>query len=149
MKMLIIFFLIVYLYLIVPGILIIFVFAIVFKTSITNIISRFFSVLNEKLTLSIITTGRSDLWTIYINEITSSIPNMLIGVGLFSKRVIDIGPHNLLIHLLYRMGFIGVFMIGVLAYYYYRDSHKTLKPTIYTAMPIFVFILISMVENFL
>ena len=74
---------------------------------------------------------------------------MLIGVGLFSKRVIDIGPHNLLIHLLYRMGFIGVFMIGVLAYYYYRDSHKTLKPTIYTAMPIFVFILISMVENFL
>lgn len=137
------------LYLIVPGILIIFIFAIIFKTSISNIINRFFSVLNEQLTLSIITTGRSDLWTIYINKITSSIPNMLIGVGLFGKRLIQIGPHNLLIHLLYRIGFIGVFMIGILAYYYYRDSNKSLKPTIYTAMPIFVFILISMVENFL
>lgn len=137
------------LYLIIPALVILFLFALIFKTSINNIINRFFSAINEKLTLSVITTGRSDLWTMYINEITSSIPNMLIGVGLFSQRLNDIGPHNLLVHLLYRMGFIGVFMIGLLAYFYYQESHKTMKPTIYTAMPLFVFILISMVENFL
>lgn len=136
-------------YFILPAIAILVVMAIIFQTTIDTIIIRLFTKLDEKLTLSDITTGRSDLWTVYLNKITSSIPNMLFGVGLFSERLVDIGPHNLLIHLLYRMGFIGVFMIGLLAYSYYKSSHKTLKPTIYTAMPIFVFILISMVENFL
>lgn len=137
------------LYLILPGLALICMFALIFKTSINNIIGRFFSKLNEELTLSIITTGRSDLWTIYINKITQSIPNMLVGVGLFSERLFEIGPHNLLIHLLYRMGFLGVFILCLIVYFYYRDSNKSIKPTIYTAMPLFVFILISMVENFL
>lgn len=136
-------------YFILPAIAILFIMALIFKTTIGNIITRIFNKLDRELTLSVITTGRSDLWTIYLNKITSSIPNMLFGVGLFSERLINIGPHNLLIHLLYRMGFIGVFMIGLIAYAYYKASHKTLKPTIYTAMPVFVFILISMVENFL
>ena len=136
-------------YFILPALIIIIIIAMIFQTTISNIITRFFSVLDKTLTLSIITTGRSDLWTIYINKITSSVPNMLFGVGLFSERLVKIGPHNLLLHLLYRMGFVGVFMLGILAYYYYKASHKTLKPTIYTAMPMFVFILISMVENFL
>ena len=137
------------LYFILPAIGILFVLALIFKTTIGNIITRLFSKIDEKLTLSEITTGRSDLWTLYLNNITSSIPNMLFGVGFFSERLVQIGPHNLLIHLLYRMGFVGIFMLGVLAYYYYRVSNKSLKPTIYTAMPLLVFILISMVENFL
>ena len=137
------------LYFILPALAILLIMAIVFQTTIGNIITRLFSKIDEKLTLSEITTGRSDLWTLYLNNITSSIPNMLFGVGLFSERLSPIGPHNLLIHLLYRMGFVGVFMLGVLAYSYYRASNKSLKPTIYTAMPLFVFILISMVENFL
>ena len=137
------------LYFIVPALAILFIMAIIFKTTIGNIISRIFTKIDEKLTLSEITTGRSDLWTLYLNNITSSIPNMLFGVGFFSERLASIGPHNLLIHLLYRMGFVGIFLLGILAYYYYRASDKSLKPTIYTAMPLFVFILISMVENFL
>ncbi len=137
------------LYFIVPALGILVIMAIVFKTTITNIIGRIFNKLDETLTLSEITTGRSDLWTLYLNHITSSIPNMLFGVGFFSERLVPIGPHNLLIHLLYRMGFVGLFMLGILAYYYYRASDKSLKPTIYTTMPLFVFILISMVENFL
>ena len=136
-------------YFILPAFAILFIMAIAFKTTIGTIITRLLAKIDQKLTLSTITTGRSDLWTLYLNTITSSIPNMLFGVGLFSKRLINIGPHNLLIHLLYRMGFIGVFLLGLIAYAYYKASHKTLKPTIYTAMPIFVFILISMVENFL
>jgi hypothetical protein len=136
-------------YFILPAIALISVIALSLHTTINSIIYRFYSILDKTLTLSVITTGRSDLWTIYINNITSSVPNMLFGVGLFSERLVKIGPHNLLLHLLYRMGFIGVFMLGVLAYFYYRSSQKSLKPTIYTAMPLLVFILISMVENFL
>ena len=137
------------LYFILPAFCIVCIMAIIFKTTIGNIISRLFNKLDKELTLSEITTGRSDLWTLYLNNIISSIPNMLFGVGLFSQRLAPIGPHNLLIHLLYRIGFIGIFMLGVLAYFYYKASNKSLKPTIYTAMPLFVFILISMVENFL
>ena len=137
------------LYFIVPALVILVIMSFIFKTTIGNIITRLFTKIDEKLTLSELTTGRSDLWTLYLNKISSSIPNMLFGVGLFSERLVPIGPHNLLIHLLYRMGFIGLFMIGLLAYSYYRVSDKSLKPTIYTAMPLFVFILISMVENFL
>lgn len=116
---------------------------------ISTIFERFFISLDSKLDLSVITTGRSDLWTMYINEITSSIPKMLFGVGFFNERLIYYGPHNLLIHLLYRMGFVGLILLGVLTYYYYQSSHKSIKINLKNCLPIIVFFLISMVENFL
>lgn len=118
-------------------------------SKISTIIERFFVHVDQELTLSAITTGRSDLWTIYINKIRSSIVYMLFGVGFFSERIIKRGPHNLLIHLLYRMGFIGLLMLGILAYYYYKSSEKKLKLTFKNCLPLLVFLMISMVESFL
>lgn len=114
-----------------------------------TIFERFFISFDEKLSLSTLTTGRSDLWTMYINEIRSSISNMVIGVGFFNKRVIGMGPHNLLIHLLYRMGFVGIIMLCILGFYYYQCSSKQHKLNFKNCLPLIVFILISMVENFL
>ena len=136
-----------------PAILLLLILSLIFKTPINTTLDRFIIKVDGTFSLYFLTTGRSTLWTIYINEITSSIRKMLIGVGFFSERLVNIGPHNLLIHLFYRMGLIGLFMLGILCYYYYRDSvkdkKKTLKPTLKTSLTLMVFILISMVESFL
>ena len=35
---------------------------------------------------------------------------MLFGAGFFSERAVAIGPHNTYLHILYRVGFLGVFL---------------------------------------
>lgn len=132
---------------IVPTIVLLAIISYIFKGKISTTFERFFTKIG-KFTFSYLTTGRSELWTIYINKITSSIPNMLFGVGLFNERLIEIGPHNLLIHIIYRMGFIGLISLCVLAYFYYRDSNKSLKPTFKNCLPVLVFIMISLIESF-
>lgn len=134
---------------VIPAIVILCLISLIMHSKIDTIFERFVMRVNEELTLSVITTGRYDIWTMYINKTRSSISNMLIGVGFFNERIIDIGPHNLFIHLLYRMGFIGLLMLGILAYYYYKSSEKTLKITFKNCLPIIVFFMISMVESFL
>ncbi len=132
-----------------PAVLLLVVVSLSFNTPIEKILDRFVSEIDGQLSLSVITTGRSRLWTMYINEITSSIPQMLFGVGLFGKRLVRIGPHNLFIHILYRIGFIGIILLGILTYYYYKSSGKTLKPTLKNSLILLVFLMISMVESFL
>lgn len=134
---------------IIPALIILTILSFAMQTRIEVIFERFFAKLDETLSLSYITTGRSDLWTLYINKITSSIPMMLFGVGLFNERLVLIGPHNLLLHITYRMGLVGLLMLGILAYIYYMESNKTLKLTFKNCLTLLVFFLISMVENFL
>lgn len=134
---------------IIPALIILAILSLAMHTKIETIFERFFAKLDESLSLSDITTGRSELWTIYINKIISSIPIMLFGVGFFNERLILRGPHNLLLHIIYRMGLVGLAMLGILAYFYYRDSNKTFKLTFKNCLTLLVFFLISMVENFL
>lgn len=134
---------------IIPVIVILALISLVMHSKISTTFDRFFSVTSDKLSLNTLTTGRYNLWTLYINTTRSSVKNMLIGVGFFNERIVDIGPHNLFIHLFYRMGLIGLLMLGILAYYYYKSSEKTLKVTFKNCLPILVFFMISMVESFL
>ena len=137
---------------IVPAILLLFVLSLIFDGTIDATIKRFMVKVDGELSLSALTSGRSHLWTMYFNEITSSIKKLLLGVGLFSKRLYRIGPHNLFIHLVYRMGLVGIFLLGILCYFYYQASkgtRKTLKPTLKTSLTLVVFIMISMIESFL
>jgi len=134
---------------IVPAIAIITIMYFVFRDTIGVTIDRFIIEVDGRLSLRALTTNRSHLWTIYLNEITSSIPNMLLGVGLFGKRLVDIGPHNLYIHILYRLGLVGYVLLGVLIYFYYKASDKKLKFTIKNSLLLVVFLMIGMVESFL
>lgn len=136
-------------YFIAPAIILIAIISFIFRKKIDVTFDRFLIEIGTKFSLSNLTTGRSDLWTLYINKITSSIPMMLFGTGFFNERLVIIGPHNLLIHLLYRMGFIGLIALGVLAYFYYRDSDKSLKLNLKNCLPVLVFFMISMIESFL
>ena len=137
---------------IIPTIALFVIFSLIFDGTIDATIKRFAIKVDEELSLNALTSGRSALWTMYFNEITSSIRKLLLGVGLFSERLVRIGPHNLLIHLIYRMGLIGILLLGLLCYFYYqaaKGTRKSLKPTLKTSLTLVVFIMISMVESFL
>lgn len=134
---------------IIPILVVLGIISLAMFSKISTIFERIFEHAGKHLTLNELTTGRSALWTMYLNEITSSISNMLIGVGFFNVRVIRRGPHNLFIHLFYRMGLIGLLMLGILTYYYYKSSDKNSKLTIKNCLPLLVFLMISMVESFL
>ena len=107
---------------IVPVLIVMAVFSLIFKGFVTKIFERFLAYNTTSSFINRITTGRSNIWYTYIEEITSSIPKMLFGVGLFSKELVAIGSHNVLIFLIYRMGFVGLTALGVLAYSYYKVS---------------------------
>ena len=137
---------------IIPAFLILIIMSLIFDSTIDATINRFVMKIDGELSLSELTSGRSTLWTIYINEITSSIRKMLFGVGFFSERLAKIGPHNLFIHLFYRMGLIGIFLLCILGYYYYqaaKGTRKSLRPTLKTSLTLMVFLMISMIESFL
>lgn len=132
-----------------PAILLMTIMYFAFRSTIGAIIDRLLVRVDGEFSLSAFTTDRSKLWTIYLNEITSSIPNMLFGVGLFGKRLARIGPHNLYIHILYRLGFVGVVLLGILGYFYYKDSDKKVKLNLKNSLILVVFLMIGMVESFL
>lgn len=132
-----------------PAIALITIMYFAFRSTVGATIDRIFVEVDGKFSLSAFTTGRSDLWTMYINKITATIPNMLLGVGLFGKRVIARGPHNLYIHILYRLGFVGIILLGVLGLAYYKASDKKLKLTLKNSLLLVVFLMIGMVESFL
>ncbi len=134
---------------ILPAIAIITIMYFAFRSTIGATIDRLLMEVDGKLSLNTLTSNRAYLWTLYLNKITSSIPNMLFGVGLFGERLVKIGPHNLYIHILYRLGFVGVILLGVLAYFYYKASDKKLKPTLKNSLLLVVFLMIGMVESFL
>lgn len=134
---------------IVPAIALITIMYFAFRSTVGATVDRLLVEVDGKFSLKAFTTNRSYLWTLYLNAITSSVPNMLFGVGLFGKRVIARGPHNLYIHILYRLGFVGIILLGVLAYSYYKASDKKLKPTLKNSLLLMVFLMIGMVESFL
>ena len=127
------------------------VIAIIFRDSISIIFDRFTTVYysNTDHWLNNLTTGRYNIWLQYRDEIISTIPKLLFGVGFFNKRIIKIGPHSLPIHLVYRMGLVGVILLVFLFYSYYKSLGKRIRSNTKSFLPIFVFILISLVESFL
>ncbi len=93
-----------------------------------------------------ITTGRSHIWNTFINESLSSPLKLLFGVGLFTKDIIDIGPHNLYIFILYRFGIFGIIALGVLSWSYLREVNYKLKCSIISIFPLFVFLILGLQE---
>ena len=123
----------------------------IFKDRISLIFDRF-SIVYYSYTdhwLNNLTTGRYNIWMKYKAEIISTIPKLLFGVGFFNKRLVKIGPHSLPIHLVYRMGLIGVVLLLFLFYSYYKSLNKTVKSNSKSFLPIFVLIFIGMIESFL
>ncbi|MBQ7917383.1 MAG: hypothetical protein IJ310_01050 [Clostridia bacterium] len=123
----------------------------IFKDVISTTFGRF-SIVYYSYTdhwLNNLTTGRYNIWMQYKAEIISTLPKLLFGVGFFNKRLIAIGPHSLPIHLVYRMGLVGVILLIFLFYSYYKSLGSRVRSNSKTFLPIIVLILIGLVESFL
>lgn len=57
--------------------------------------------------ISSITTGRSELWKIYLIEINSNLNKLIFGAGIGAELIRNSGVHNLYIEMLYYFGVFG------------------------------------------
>ena len=127
------------------------VLVIVFKDELLKVLDRFsHGGLNSdegfKNLLNLITTGRVDLWTTFLDEIFSTPQKALFGVGIFSADVVDIGPHNLYIAILYRFGMLGIVCLGVLAWSYYYSLEEKPHLSVLGFLPLILFLVMALQE---
>lgn len=116
------------------------------KDLVLKIIDRFVAYNKSSSFMSQITTGRSGIWYRYFNEISSSVQKLLFGVGLFSKELVKIGPHNVLVYFLYRSGLIGIILLAMIIWSYLRAYNGKLAISLKNCLPVIVFIVIAMEE---
>ncbi len=67
--------------------------------------SRFFELKEDDVTLSEITTGRSDIWNYYIDYIIMNPRILLLGAGIETQ--LGVAPHNAFIEMVFCMGIFG------------------------------------------
>ena len=131
---------------IVPVLVVMAIFAFAFKSFVFKIFDRFLAYNTKNSFINRITTGRSAIWYHYLKEITSSIPKMLFGVGLFGKELISIGCHNVLLFIVYRMGVVGLIALGLLAYSYYKLSGAKFSFKLRHILPFATYFILSFNE---
>lgn len=119
-----------------------------FHEFVADIVQRFLAYDTGSL-LSKLTTGRTAIWSQYVESARSSVLKMLFGVGLFTKDIIAIGPHNVFLFLLYRTGLVGIILMCVLVYSYFKLSKTKLKLTLKNCVPILIWVMVSLEEMIL
>ncbi len=121
---------------------------IIFRSYIGAMLSRFVSYDSWNGLFSKITTGRSELWLMYLKELTSSAWNVIFGVGLLTTDLVSKGPHSVFVYLVYRVGVLGVIMLGVLVYFYIATKKQKFsfsQENILVVLIYFVFALEEMI----
>ncbi len=116
------------------------------KDLVLKIINRFVAYNTTSSFISQITTGRSGIWYRYFAEISSSVQELMFGVGLFSKELVKIGPHNVLVYFLYRSGIVGIILLAMIVWSYLRTYDGKCSITLKNCLPILTFIIIAMEE---
>ena len=111
-----------------------------------KLISRFSAYGEINSIWSKIFTGRTEIWQVYLDNIRSSIWTMLFGAGLLTQDPVAIGPHNVFIYFLYRVGFVGIILIISLFYCYFKDSSKTIKIRYRNCLVLICYFLLSLEE---
>ena len=132
---------------VIPSILAMLVMCFVLKDYLLKIIDRFTYSFQTGNILNQITTGRYDIWREYIAQITSSVPTMLFGFGFFNAFAGGIIAHNAFIHILHRIGFVGIILMVVLVYVYAKQAKSKMKITLSNCLPLFIYLFIALEEQ--
>lgn len=134
-------------FIIIPLVICFIIFGVIFKDKIIEIFKRF--TMYQGSILNALTTGRSTIWKEYFQSIGSSFATIVFGHGFFTKNVVAIGSHNILIELLYRLGIFGVLMLIGLIISYYFASDKKLRFTYKNCVLLIAFIIYGLEEMIL
>ncbi len=134
--------------LILPALAFLVIFCLCSKELVLRIVDRFTAYYRSGTETFIykITTGRSGIWSDYIADLTKSIAKMFFGVGLFSKELYAIGPHNVFIYFLYRSGLFGLVLLGLIVWSYYRETKGKFKIKLNNCLLLAIFVIVSMEE---
>lgn len=123
----------------------------IFKDEFLKVFERFFSYnynsggdLNE--VINKITTGRFEIWNGFIKVTFSTPLKALFGVGIFSADVVDIGPHNLYVAIIYRFGILGIICLLVLTWSYIHCLDEKLHFSVLGLLPLLLFLLLALQE---
>ena len=136
-------------YLIVPVLMFVCLFALVFHGFVQNLFSRFFVYNQWDSLLSKIFTGRTDIWIDYLTYWSGSVWRILFGVGFMTADVVYAGPHNVLIFLLYRLGIVGILALIALLVLYAKESKLKTKFTLSNCLLFAVWLIFALEEMIL
>ncbi len=131
---------------VIPTLVVAIVLCIIFRNKISTIIERFLFKDSSGNLFDKITTGRMNIWKQFLAETFSTPLKALFGVGIFTKDIVDIGPHNLYIAVLYRFGIFGIIAIGFLVWSYLREINYKLKCSFISIFPLLILLLLAMQE---
>ena len=120
--------------------------SLLFRGFVKDVFERFLAYNTTNSFINRITTGRSKIWYEYIEAITSSIPKMLFGHGIFNAELISIGAHNVLLFFAYRTGLIGLIILGLIAFSYAKASETKCEFKYKKLLPLLTFIILSFNE---
>ena len=119
---------------------------VLFKDFGQMLVSRFFAYDIWDTFFSKIFSGRTGIWSLYRDHIRGSIFSMLFGSGLLTQDLVAIGPHNVFIYFVFRVGFVGIIMLGTIVYFYIKEADSKLKITYQNSLLLIVFIVLSLEE---
>lgn len=111
-----------------------------------SILDRFLVSHTDGSLLSRITTGRIEIWEYYMSRWAKSPKTIFFGVGLFTPEADYKGLHNVFLHLVYRFGVVGVFVIAGLVASYFKSSERKLKINLNNCLLFVVWLLYSLEE---
>lgn len=130
---------------------------IVFKDKMVQLFERFVDYGENYNLIDKMTTGRYSLWTKYFALINQSVFTILFGLGAttnFLDLYVGSNPHNDYIAIIYKYGYVGLIFLVLLFMNYVVRLIKVSNYTktkikidkVYKAIPLFVIMLIQMVE---
>lgn len=131
---------------VIPSLIVMVAICFVAKDLVVKIIDRFVAYNKSSSFISQITTGRSGIWYRYFHEIASSVQKLMFGVGLFSKELVQIGPHNVIVYFLYRSGLVGIILLSMLIWSYLKAYSGKFSLGLKNCLPILIFIVVAMEE---
>lgn len=120
----------------------------IFNNKIAEIIKRF-NLYEYDSILDIVTTGRWSIIVAYLKDWSSSALTIAFGRGATANPVVpDIEhPHNLYVKVLTDFGLIGLLIISMLMFFYFKaDSYKLSKKKLSNIVPLLICMVIGMAE---
>lgn len=119
-----------------------FVFVYYAMTNQVSVISIIFDRFQEGSSLNEMTTGRSDLWQVYLSDIFSSLSTFLWGHG-FSAGLLGKGTHNILLEIMYYTGTVGLLSVFAVFCCLFKLMVKryAMKITLIKCLPLIVLFL--------
>lgn len=110
---------------VIVGVMALIVFSSVLESFVSLYFTRIFDIFSEKTTVESLTTGRSEIWSFYINELAEDFNKTLYGNGIEANA--QIGPaHNIFIQSVYCLGIIGT-VLFVSWVFSFRKNDKERK----------------------